>query len=348
MRKTLLATLVTLLALPALSTRATAQGQGTIYFAYQDKYSVGGDGSGLRKLPIADSKAAHPSGRSDYVGGRRFQSSLTIGTIPNTSENYGDVTVVDLNGNSTRVTAFRGPEYVRTTNAGTPRFRWANDSLDDFISFEVWNPAAGAYSLYRAHVTGTDITTPGFVPLTAGDSRLELIIVSPRSLLYSWNGDGSKLVYRDYVVPVSGKTDIQMRVHFVAAGTDVSRDPLLIDQVASGFDLWDSEYSPTAEQVVTRVVGTDGTKGIISINPLNGQWSWLQKEYKSGQSGLYQLAYPVFSPDGTGVAFGGNVLRKGSWIPSVLKCPANGGAVSIVIQPPVNVNYVIVPLGWCW
>src|SRR5262249_4870574 len=152
--------------------------------------------------------------------------------------------------------------------------RWSNDNLDTFIAIQAWDPVANLYYLYKAHVTGDDVTTPGFVPLTPGDSRLELVAVAPGYLSANFNGDGTKFVYIDRDIPTAHGTTVGYRVKYV--GTDPTVPGIvIIDQASSGLGVGNYSYSPTSEQFVARAAHADGTKGIVSINTLNGAWFWL-------------------------------------------------------------------------
>src|SRR5262249_44565393 len=170
MHRILSVTSASLLALATIA-QDRAQAQGTIYFSVNGQsslYSVDGNGN---YFTTYSTPTGVPSGRSDYPTGRLFLTRPGIGTIPGTGITYTDVLAHDITGSTVQVTNFRGPLWVVALSL----VQWSNDSQDTFISFCVYDANTGLYNQYRAWVSGQDIASPGFAPLTPQDGRLERV-----------------------------------------------------------------------------------------------------------------------------------------------------------------------------
>jgi len=153
---------------------------------------------------------------------------------------------------------------------------------------------------YRAHVSATDIADPGYLPITTlGDTRLEL--VCNFALIHNWwNHDGSRLFYMD---PRQGKENLvrAKTVGFVSNTPDV--DPVVF--TASG-RLGQLRVIPPGDPLnpnPDRYLVAGSADGILAID-LGTSPPTPSLLVPLAGSGFSTITRPVFSPDGSSIAFG--------------------------------------------
>lgn len=330
--------------LPTFSMLAQAQDEGTIFFSVNGAmHSVDGNGTNYAPLPV---EGGRPSGLT-YPNGRLFLARPQVGLIPDhpTGAGYADVIANDATGGSVQVTDFRGPLWVLSAAPA----QWSNDNQDTFISFSAYDSATGLYRVYRAWVTGLDITTGNVLPLTPGDPRLELVLVTAERQVPAWNGDGSRFAYA---------TADGVRLHWVASGPTAANDPLILSKAATGLDIGSLAYSPITDQIAgcARYASRRSQlDGIVSLNPfVQNDWRWIRSEYSSKTASLARtnLGGVKFSPDGSWVAYHGAYSRKGqSSFSALIKSPATSSNILETIvsnQPSGDLYEPRLVQGWCW
>jgi hypothetical protein len=346
-RRSLVGVLLAFLAAPV---PALAQGMGVIYYRSgsptTSTYQVNGDGTGQR-LVAATPEIQRPTSKSDYPGGHLFFWNQNVGTVPGTTQQYGNIMVWNEAGNTKPLTAFTGPLYTTTWYT---RNKWSNDGQDTFFSFFVYDSMTTRYHVYRANVTAAQIADPGFAPLAPGDGRSEEITNWARlPNEYAWHPSGTKLYYVDQ--RISGRFLIRMKI--VGVGLTEDDDLVLFDQAVTGIRAFTVFASPTREQLVCESANpaTGDWLGLISLDPTAGTWSWLIKDTPRSATGLISIANPQFSPDGTGITFGAEryVSPKGggTYIYGLYKMPANGPPAVLLTELPSNGLFKS-PSGWTW
>lgn len=318
--------------LATLATTAHAQSQGTIVYTWNGSNSVDVATGAVDAVP-----SGRPTSRSDYPGGRLYFVRDTTGKAPGSDVTIGDHYLEDSLGNRVLVTAFYGPDYY-TYRFGSNLL--SNDGMDSFYSFWVYDRTTGHYLFYRAHITPSDILAPDFVPLTLPDpqNRLELILVVDNSQdatrIMDWNPESTGVVHIDDYL-YKGTSYDRLLIHHVGPDVTPANDEVVTDERLSGVDFRGSfEFSPlTGNQLLTYTDAGRGGRGIAVWSRGAAGWSyaWVQKEFSTKSSGLASINYPVYSPDGTGVAFWGRVYRNGTWVWGIYRCPAGGGAIQAVL-----------------
>lgn len=358
--------LTTLFLVSSFDTQTLAQTSvsGTIYYwiapstGSPTAYSVQGNGTGFTSLPLAlpdnFGQPVLPSAQTIYPGGRQFLTRAHEGLIPGVSnEAYGNLWIKDqTNGNQVQVTAFPGTdeqEFIRYPNNYAA---WSNDDQDSFISFGTWNPATGIFRIYKAHVTGQQIAAVNYLPLGPNDERLELVFEheNPNQIFtYLWSGDGKRLIYYFQSSQV-GATD--QRVFSKVVGTPPAEpgSPIYV-QTPTGMAISGWNHSPVGNLIVgvgtQTASGGTTTRGIVLMDSVTGDWSWLQREFQATKSSLTQCGSPRFSPDGNYVAFPANVGPKSRSKKAIVKCPTLGGDVVPLTYAPDGGLYRFL-LRWCW
>lgn len=348
----------------ALTTTVQAQtGEGTIYFrSGTAAYRVAGNGTGLAAIanPPAPLRTRQPSARSDYPGGRLLFYPVERGQIPSLAASgqtvyYGDLFAWSEGGVNRKLTDFGGPEYVLN------RFNylnvWSNDGLDSSFTFVAYDEATALYRVYRAHVSGEDISnslTP-LAPLMPGDSRLELVLTMPLNPLnLVWDWSGTKLHYIDTAV-VAGVAHYRIRTHVVGPDVTQSNDPVLLDAgtPSKGGTVKSLSYldaSPTDDLLVANVYdnGRGGTSGLILVDANTGTWSWRLTDAAASTSGISSPFGARFSPDGTGLAFAASrTVKRLSSVPGLYRMPTGSGEFSPVTELP-NDGQDKTYIGWQW
>jgi hypothetical protein len=345
-RRSLLGLLLALLAAPV---PAIAQGMGVIYYRSGSPttptYQVNGDGTGQR-LVATTPEIQRPTSRADYPGGRLFFWNQPVGTVPATTQQYGNIMVWNQAGNTKPVTAFTGPLYTTTWYT---RNKWSNDGQDTFFSFYVYDSATARYHVYRANVTAAEVADPSFQALAPGDARLEEVTNwSGLSDDYTWDRFGTRLYYLD----MRDLDRRKVRVKVVGVGLTEDDDAVLFDQRVTGLrPILTVSASPTRAQLVFPADNpTTGAKGLISLDTTTGAWKSLITEPAINVFGLSRIVSPMFSPDGTGIAFGDQrYVKKGNtYVPGVYKMSADGGPTFLLTEAPSGGSFWRAPLGWTW
>ncbi len=313
---------------------AYAQGnQGVIYFRTTDftHYLVNGDGTNLQSI-AAPSNTTYASARSDYPGGRQYVYAREDGQIPGTTTSYGNLMVWNEAGESKAVTEIDGPLYHPSEANGV---RWSNDDLDSFLSFRLYDPSTGLYSIYRAHVTAAEIASVDFEPVTLNDSRLEFVAEFPPgvSVFYDWHPSNTKYYYIDPRV-TKRSSNQKIRVKTVGIGATMDDDPIVFD---GGGLLVQIRVSPVNEQLVALAIG----KGILSVNLVTYASGLIATE---NNKTFTNMNSPCFSPDGSLVAFGATRWVKNKGYRGISKVPFTGGTITTVTDTPL----VTVPYSWTW
>jgi hypothetical protein len=93
--------------------------------------------------------------------------------------------------------------------------------------------------------------------------------------------------------------------------------------------------------------GYDSSYGLVSFNPAGtNDWVRFQAETKVQD----RFINPVFSADGSMVAFGGTNTRKGTVYYAILRCSPSvvGGPITTVSESPTEVRSSRWPVGWHW
>jgi hypothetical protein len=308
-------------------------------------YQVHGDGTG-QSLLEASLTLGRPTSMSDYLGGRIFFWTQSVGTIPGTTYGYGNIMVWNQAGSSKPVTAFNGPVYATTYS----RTRWSNDGQDSFFSFYGYDSTTARWHVYRANVTAAEAANPDFQPLISGDTRLEEV-TSWAQLPddYAWHPSGTKLFYLDQ--RFTGQWKVRLKVVAVVSIED--NDLVLFDQGNTGVRPNSALVaSPATEQLVFDGYSpATGANGLISLNSATAAWSWIALDAAPGKPGLSENSNPMFSPDGTGIAFSAKTFvsskKGGTYTYGLYKMPANGGLASLLTQNPSD-GMAKLPEGWTW
>jgi hypothetical protein len=188
-----------------------------------------------------------------------------------------------------------------------------------------------------------------------GDSRLELILATSDNISnYIWDRSGARFHYIDTAV-IGGVAHQRLRTHVIGLGLTQSNDPVLLDagtpsKGGTVKSLSFLDASPTADQLVARVYdnGRGGTSGLILVDSNTGGWSWRLTDAAASNAGVSAPNGARFSPDGSGLAFGADRLRKNaSSVPGVYRMPTSSGGFSLVTELP-NDGQSKSYIGWRW
>lgn len=338
-----LALAVTLLA--ALVSTAHAQNLGSIqHHTSGSEVSSSVDVTTGTDTVVPQGKPTH---RSDYPSGRLYYVRATTGVVPGTPINRCDHYLQDVAGNRVLVTDIEGPDYYCM---GGGAYLVSNDGNDSFYSFWVYEPSAARYLFLRANITPWDVLAPDFVPLTMGDPRLELIFQtythSDADRAMGWNRDGTRVAYYgDYVY--KNNRYLRLRIHTVGPDVTQNADELVNDERLSGIRTGHFDWSPIAEQLVMVTDAGRAGNGIAVWTPGVNGWTYAFVQKTSSKTGgLSMPSYPVYSPDGSAIAFWGRIYQNGGTAAyGIYRCPAGGGALQPVLATGTGTHILV---EWLW
>jgi hypothetical protein len=228
----------------------------------------------------------------------------------------------EVSGQSKALTNFSGPLYVNSV----PGARWSNDGQDSFVSFGLFNPTTGQAFIYRAHVSAADIASTSYQPITTiNDPRLEYVA---QWLLYGgsywWNHEGTGFYYVD----PRARTNIRLKT--VGVGVTMDDDPIVYSSTA---DLFALSVGPPVDPLNPDrylVAGMNSPSGILALDLVTST-SWLLATQAG--TGFSWIGYPVFSPDGSAIAFGAERVdggKKPVFHSAVYRVPFFGGPITQV------------------
>jgi hypothetical protein len=329
----------------ALVSTASAQESTLIYWngpsPYPDSmryYKVAGDGTGFTHVNDYIRNTFFVTSLSSYPGGRRFFTEDHYGpTVPVPNGSNHDclhmVLLSEQNGFAPlQFTDFRGqvghlglPEYIVSGHGLV-----SNDGLDRFVSFQTYHPSTGQSHIVRYNGPVSDFFAPGFVPFVPGDPRLTYVYSfpwgSPTSpggdLARTWDSTGTKLII---------ESNDNKTLWLVDA---LSGSATVLANTSSGLTFGFPLFSTTEYRIFSGATSATGEKGIISLDPVTGGWSWLIKEGGNGKNWVGIVSGGKTSPDGTRVALTIVQNVKGGSQRSIASIPVDGGAITKIFTLP--------------